>query len=588
MILSKELFFLIKSGFRINLEVIMAQIELKQNTIPELLNQSYHKYSNLNAISYVGENFLTYKDLKEKVEETAHLLLKNGIIKNDKVAILGENSPNWVISYLAINSIGAVCVPILTGFASSDIHHILRSSEVSAIFISEKYLSKISDSDLPDLFFYVSLKDFNVIHRKEKKTKYYDSLLKKLKKNKSENISDDQILEIADKPAPSDLAAIIYTSGTTGNSKGVMLSHNNIVSDVIYSIELFPIDSNDRFLSILPLAHTFEATGGMLCPLSVGVSIQYLKGLPTPQKLLDAMKIVKPTGVLTVPLVVDKIYRKKILPKVQADSVLKFAYKIPPLRKMIHKKAGKQVIASFGGNLRFFMFGGAALNRDVEIFLRDAEISYSTGYGMTETSPIMTINPFGKVKMGSCGKPISGIEMKIHNPDSKTGVGEIIVRGPITMQGYYKNKKATEEIFLEDGWLRTGDLGYFDSENYMFIKGRSKNVIVGPSGENIYPENIELLLTQNEFIQQAVVYENKESILALVYPDYDAIDKVIKASDETTARKTIDKILEKVRIDVNKQLPSFSKINKIIEHQEAFKLTPTNKVKRYLYIHSSE
>jgi len=562
-------------------------VTIPKYTIPELLLHSFDKYENLPSISYAGEQPILYKELHQKIIEISHLLLKNGIKKGDKVAILGDNSPNWVIAYMSIEFIGAVAVPILPGFTDSDTHHVLRSSDSVAIFVSQKHLSKIEDANISNLYVKITLEDFSFTEIQKLNKSNYDNFVKSLSSRIAKEPSALEIVNAYDKPDPEDLAAIIYTSGTTGNSKGVMLTHKNIVTDVINSLKKFPLTSDDRFLSILPLSHTFEATGGMLCPLTMGVSISYMRGLPTPQKLLAAMKEVKPTGVLTVPLVLDKIYRKKILPKIESSPVLKIIYKIPATRKLINKKAGKQLIDSFGGALRFFMFGGAALNYDVETFLRDADISYSTGYGMTETSPIMTINPFGNVKMGSCGQVIPGIEMKILNPDPKTGIGEIVVRGPIVMKGYYKNKEATDKVFIEDGWMKTGDIGYFDKHGYLFIKGRSKNVIVGPSGENIYPENIELLLSQNQFIQQAVVYEKEGLIHALVYPDYDAIDSAIsdKNLDNENKSELIKKsILEQARLEVNEKLPSFSKINKIYEHEEPFKMTPTNKIKRYLYI----
>jgi long-chain acyl-CoA synthetase len=351
-------------------------------------------------------------------------------------------------------------------------------------------------------------------------------------------------------------------------------------------LEKFPLTPDDRFLSILPLAHTYEANGGLLCPLATGVSIYYMQGLPTPKKLLDSMNIVHPTGVLTVPLIIDKVYRKKIIPQIESKKITKMLYKVSFFRKKMNKVAGKKVIESFGGKLRFFMFGGAALNEDVEIFLRDAQISYSTGYGMTETSPIMTINPFGKVKMGSAGQPIPNIKMRINNPDAKTNIGEIVVKGDIVMQGYYKNEEATKDVFLEDGWLRTGDLGFFDEDGYLFIKGRSKNVIIGPSGENIYPEIIEQQLMTNSYVAEVVVYEDNGRVMAKVYPDYDVIDEEIKQQkrNDSEVQKIIIDLLEGVRTECNEELPEFSKLSKIIEHPEPFEKTPTNKVKRYLYI----
>jgi long-chain acyl-CoA synthetase len=365
-----------------------------------------------------------------------------------------------------------------------------------------------------------------------------------------------------------------------------MLTHRSIATNVVNSIEKFPLSSKDRFLSILPLAHAFEATGGMLCPLSMGVNIHYIQGLPTPQKLLSSMETAKPTGVLTVPLVMDKIYRKKILPQLQSKKLVWALYHLAPFRKLLNHVAGKKVVQSFGGQLRFFMFGGAALNLDVEVFLRDARIQYSTGYGMTETSPILTINPFGKVRVGSCGQPIPGIEIKIHEPDSKTGIGEIIVRGPIVMQGYYKNPEATKDVMLEGGWLRTGDLGYFDKEGYLFIKGRSKNVIIGPSGENIYPEVIEGLLKNQPFIQETVVYQSEGRLVAKAYLDGEAINQTFKMEllDPKEAEAKKAEIMENARLEVNEHIPRYSQIVKMIEQVEPFELTPTNKVKRFLYI----
>jgi long-chain acyl-CoA synthetase len=347
-----------------------------------------------------------------------------------------------------------------------------------------------------------------------------------------------------------------------------------------------PLDTNDRFLSILPLSHTFEATGGMLCPLATGVSIYYMQGLPTPQKLLTSMESAKPTGVLTVPLVMDKIYRKRILPQIQNKKMLNTLYAMPVFRKKLNKVAGKKLIKSLGGQLRFFMFGGAALNEDVEVFLRDAGIQYSTGYGMTETSPIMTINPFGKVRVGSCGQPIPGIQIQINEPDPETGIGEIVVKGPMVMRGYYNNPKATAEVFLENGWLKTGDLGYFDREGYLFIKGRSKHVIVGPSGENIYPEIIEQKLQQNPFVQQAIVYTVEEKLTVKVYLDPDLLDQEMKkagvGSDQV--KGWLEELLETIRKTVNAELPTFSTIQRITRQSEPFEMTPTNKVKRYLYV----
>ncbi|MBN1543468.1 AMP-binding protein [candidate division KSB1 bacterium] len=555
-------------------------IELETNTITALLNRAFSKHHHQTAVGLVGEESLTYAQVEQKIRDLSALLLSRGIQPGDRVAILGDNCPNWIIAYLSLTTAGIVAVPILTGFPDMDTRHIIRNAECVAAFVAPKYASKFEGLEQSPLKAILDLDDFS-------NTKLENEYLNSRQRLPQASEQMDQPLP---QPAPEDLAVIIYTSGTTGHSKGVMLTHNNIVTDVVHSIEKFPIDHRDRFLSILPLSHTFEATGGMLCPLTAGSSIYYLKGLPTPQKLMSAMTEVKPTAVLSVPLVIDKIYRKKVLPQLQSKALLWRAYGISPLRKVLNRAAGKKLVKSFGGELRFFMFGGAALNMDVENFLREAGISYSTGYGMTETSPIMTINPFGKVRIGSCGQPIPGIEMKIHQPDPETGIGEIIVRGSITMKGYYKNPQASQSVFLPEGWLLTGDLGYFDAEGYLFIKGRSKNVIVGPSGENIYPEIIEQEILKSPYVQEVVVYKSHGKLIAKVYLDYDTIDQQhnYNALAEEEATNLLQSLLEQERQAVNNQLPNFSAINKWIEFPEPFEKTPTNKVKRYLYIPAEE
>lgn len=560
-------------------------VELEKLTIKCLLERTFEKYGSQPSIAFAGEAPIVYLQLKQQVQETAGALAARGIKKGDRVAIMGENCPNWVIAYLAITSMGAVAVPILTGFPETDTRHILRNSEVLGIFIEAKQRQKLEGLDDSTLRFVCDLEDFTYEDRQKHRPGLIEKTLALFKRGRARGVPEDTQLRFPE-VEPEDLAVIIYTSGTTGHSKGVMLSQQNIVFDVVHSIERFPIHADDRFLSTIPLAHTFEATGGCLCPIAIGASIHYMRGLPTPQKLLAAMEAVKPTAVLTVPLVIDKVFRKKILPQIQAKRLVNRLYALAFFRRQLHKVAGRKLIKSFGDKLRFFMFGGAPLNEDVEVFLRDAGISYSTGYGMTETAPIMTINPFGQVKVGSCGKAIPGIEMKIHEPDPQTGIGEILARGPIVMAGYYKNPDASREIFLPGGWLKTGDLGYFDPEGYLFIKGRSKNVILGPSGENIYPEAVEQRILQEPYFQEAVVYEENGKLLAKTYLDYDVLDREFERNklNDAEARKLTEDILEQARQRINTQLPAFSQLSRILEHPEPFEKTPTNKVKRYLYI----
>jgi len=560
-------------------------VEIEQLTIRALMERSFSLYESLPALGYVGDLPRSYSEIRNDVQKLATSLLDRGVKKGDKVAILGENSPNWAVAYLAVVYLGAVAVPILTGFTDSDTRHIIRNSGAVVIFVSQNQRAKIEELEKSVLHTIYSLEDFSTQDLKKDNLKALEKTIQSLMHKEGEEPSAEEILNQFPKPEPDDLAAIIYTSGTTGHSKGVMLTHKNIAANVVNSIEKFPIDHRDRFLSILPLAHTFECTGGMLCPLSVGVTIFYMRGLPTPQKLLSAMETVRPTAVLSVPLVIDKIYRKKVLPTMQGNKLVAALYGKAFFRKNLHKLAGRKLKKSLGGKLRFFMFGGAPLNEDVELFLQEAGIQYSTGYGMTETSPIITINPLGKAKTGSCGQAIPGIEIKIKVTNEETGEGEILVRGDSIMAGYYNNEEATKEVLLADGWLKTGNLGYLDSEGFLFIKGRSKNVILGPSGENIYPEIIEQEISQSPYIQEVIVYRSEGKLVAKAYLDSDVLDQELqsKGLDGAQTKEFIAELLEQIRKQVNERLPQFSRISKIIDHPDPFEKTPTNKVKRYLY-----
>jgi long-chain acyl-CoA synthetase len=542
-------------------------IDLDKLTVNRLMNQSFQKYAALPSIGTVGQSPMTYAELEAAVASRIKDLRARGIRKGDRVVILGDNCPNWVIAYLATTFEGIVAVPILPGFSEDNIRHIVLDSGAVAAFAAAKFIPRLEGVDPLRILW--SMEDFSIAWA-----------------DPARRIEPSGPGAPQTEPEPGDLAVIIYTSGTTGHSKGVMLTHDNLVFDTINALKKFPLTSNDVFLSILPLSHTFEATGGMLCPLTMGVSILYMQGLPTPQTLLRSMETARPTGVLTVPLVMDKIYRKRILPKLQAKAVTRRLYGIPFFRKLLNRIAGKKLVQSLGGRLRFFMFGGAALNEDVEVFLRDAGIQYSTGYGMTETSPIMTINPFGHVKVGSCGQPIPDIEMTIHDPDPRTGIGEIVVKGRIVMKGYYHNEAATNEAFLPDGWLRTGDLGVFDSEHYLFIKGRSKNIVVGANGENIYPEIIEARMLQRfPIVAQTVVYSINQRLFCKAYLDPETAEAELGLAAKTPdqAETAVKSAFEAIRTQMNAELPAFSSIHRMTWQREPFELTPTNKVKRFLY-----
>ena len=547
---------------------------LENFTLPALLNRSVELYSENKVLSKVGQEPMTYKDLYENVFAMIKVLKDNGIRKGDKVALLSENMPNWAVAYFSVTYFGAVIVPILPDFHPADVQHIIRHSEAKAVFVSNKHLQTIEDLEDSNMKFVIKLDDLSMV---DELTNH--SYMSKLK---HKIFSKDEL----PKPNEDDMAALLYTSGTTGHSKGVMLSHKNLTTNAMSAYKNVTITSEDTFLSILPLAHTLECTVGMIVPILHGADIVYIDKTPTPNVLIKAFSVVQPTMMLSVPLIIEKIYKNKVLPKFTGSAFMRFLYNIPFVRKKLNKIAGKKLIETFGGKLKFFGIGGAALSPFVETFLAEAEFPYIVGYGLTETSPLIAGGRMGyKIKIGSTGLPMVGVDVKIEDPNPSNGEGEIVVKSPSVMLGYYKDEEQTKEVMTEDGWFKTGDLGYLDEDGYLFISGRSKNVIIGPGGENIYPEQIEAIINQNEAVLDSLVMEKDGKLIARIHLDYELIDKMFKADNipESQVKEKIDKLLEDMRNDVNAQVASFSKITKFVEQIEPFVKTPTKKIKRYLY-----
>jgi long-chain acyl-CoA synthetase len=470
-------------------------------TFPAKFYETLHKSGGRSAYAFVGEDPKTYSQVSMDIQALMAFLEKNGISKGDKVAILSSNMPNWGIAYFAITFMGAVAVPILPDFSVTEVTNVLDHSEARAIFISSPLLNRIEDFKSDVLRTLIQIEDFSLISAGEIFSKFDPSATPQLKYEVKEE----------------DLASIIYTSGTTGRSKGVMLTHKNITFNAMKGRRIQWIDENDRFLSVLPLSHTYENTLGLILPMLGGSCVYYLRKPPTPAVLLPAMAEVKPTMMLTVPLIMEKIYFNKILPAFNEKLILKILYKIPFFRKLLNKAAGKKLYATFGGNLKFYGIGGAKLNRTVEKFLIEAKFPYAIGYGLTETAPLLAgANPRNSV-FESTGPAIEEIELKINNPDKKTGEGEIWAKGPNVMKGYYKEPEMTSEVLTPDGWFKTGDLGTMDKRNNIYIKGRLKNMIVGASGENIYPEEIESVINNFRFVVESLVVQQKGKLVAMVH-----------------------------------------------------------------------
>lgn len=559
-------------------------------TLKGLIDNSVERYADNACLSWVDGGGYSYREFGEQVGVLQAYLQEQSIFPGDRVAILGENMPNWGVAYFAITTMGAVAVPILPEFHPDAVHHILRHGECKALFVSEHLYSKVEEFSFESMKLMLLLDEFDLIPPDASK----DTLSKSLRAGVREFIKSPnrktQVLGCRQggvaKVMADDLACIIYTSGTTGNSKGVMLSHGNLMFDVEAAVEVFPVEPEDRFLSILPLSHTYECTLGFLIPLRCGSSINYLKKPPTAGVLLPAMAKLHPTVMLSVPLVIEKIYKMRIQPKFSANLLIRTLYRVPFIRKMLNRLAGKKLLETFGGKLRFFGIGGAAVSTETERFLKEAGFPYAIGYGLTETAPLVAGAKPSDTRLRATGPVFPGMEIRIDSPDPVSGEGEVQIKGGNVMQGYYKAPEATAEVFTDDGWFRTGDLGYIGDGGYLYIRGRLKNMILGPGGENIYPEEIEGVINEQDVVLESLVFEREGKILARIYLDYDKLDEIYgkKGLSETELRSIIESLLDEIKVTVNSRVSSFSRLNQIIEQREPFVKTPTMKIKRFLYV----
>jgi len=529
-------------------------------TFPSMFRDVVDRYENSSALSFVGGTPLTYREVQDRVDSLTGHLENLGIMPGDRVAILSANMPNWGIAYFAIGFMGAVVVPLLPDFLPKEIENILKHSGAKAIFVSSGLKEKLDDVNVDGFNHIISIESFSVIEP-EPGIEAYDSV----NRPKQEyNVNED------------DLAAIIYTSGTTGTSKGVMLTHKNICSNVVACKSLHPVNESDRFLSILPLSHTLENTVGFLLPMMYGACIYYIEKPPSPTILMSALSEVKPTIMLTVPMIIEKIYFQKIKPSLTGSKLMRTMMGIPFLRRTLHRAAGKKLYKSFGGELSFFGIGGAKLNIIVEQFLLEAGFPYAIGYGLTETAPLLAGAIPGKTRLGSTGLAAEGVELKINEPDPESGEGEIWARGPNVMQGYYNEPDLTAEVLTEDGWFKTGDLGTLDQDQNLFIKGRLKNMIVGSSGENIYPEEIEFVINNFRHVVESLVIEKKGKLVALVHINLEELSNYM---EEKTSE-----ILTEIKEYVNARVNKFSQIHSVVLQSSPFQKTATQKIKRFLYL----
>ncbi|MBW8323897.1 MAG: AMP-binding protein [Prolixibacteraceae bacterium] len=544
--------------------------QVYQLTLPALFGRAVGKFGSYNAMALVGEKPLTYTEVNRQINGLMRFLEDLGILPGDKVAILSANLPNWGIAYFATTFMGAVAVPLLPDFLPSEIENILNHSEAKALFISEKLNPKIKDIEVTSLKYLIKVEDFSLVSELDEGPVYDAGSVC----TKTYQVEED------------DLAAIIYTSGTTGNSKGVMLSHKNICFTAENAQCVRNVHEKDRFLSILPMSHTYENTLGFVMPLTKGTCVYYLGKQPTPSVLLPALLEVKPTMMFAVPLIIEKIYRNKILPAFTKKWPVRQLYKVPFIRKKLNRMAGKKLMQTFGDEINFFGIGGAKLDKKVEQFLIEAKFPYSIGYGLTETAPLLAGMKVFESRLQSTGPAITGVELKINNPDPKTGEGEIWARGANVMKGYYKEPEITSEVITPEGWFKTGDLGAFGKDNYLYIRGRLKNIIIGASGENIYPEEIESVINNYPDVLESLVVHQKGRLVALVHLNMEELQSKYSELIENgsqQAEQKLNEVLKELQHYINQNVNKFSQVQAVLVQPEPFEKTATQKIKRFLY-----
>lgn len=530
----------------------------------------------LDALTDYKGATLQYKDVARKIEKLHILLAESGIKPGDKVAVCGRNSSHWGVAFLAILTYGAVAVPILHEFKADNIHNIVNHSEARLLFVGDMVWEALNEAEMPLLEGIILMTDFTLLVCRSKQLEYAREHLNELFGKKfPRNFRREHVAYRRDEPE--ELAVINYTSGTTSFSKGVMLPYRSLWSNTQFAFEVLPLKPGDRVVSMLPMAHMYGLAFEFLYEFASGCHVFFLTRMPSPKIIFQAFSEVKPHIVIAVPLIIEKIIKKNVLPKLETLK-MKMLLKVPIINDKIKAAVREQMIKGFGGNFYEVIVGGAAFNQEVEKLLKSIDFPYTVGYGMTECGPIICYEDWKRFRMGSCGKAAPRMEVRIDSPDPQHIVGEILTRGDNVMLGYYKNEKATKQIFDADGWLHTGDLGIMDEEGNVTIKGRSKNLLLGPSGQNIYPEEIEEKLNNLPYVAESIVIQqNDNKLAALIYPDFD------EAYAQGMSNKDIEVAMEENRVTLNSELPAYSQISRIKIYPEEFEKTPKKSIKRFLY-----
>ena len=518
---------------------------------------------------------LQYKDVARKIAKFHIVLESAGIQPGDKIAVCGRNSAHWAVTFLATITYGAVIVPILHEFKADNIHNIVNHSEAKLLFVGDQAWENLNEDAMPLLEGIASLTDFSsLVSRNEKLTYAFEHRNAIYGQRYPKNFRPEHICYRKDRPE--ELAIINYTSGTTGYSKGVMLPYRSIWSNVAYCFEMLPVKPGDHIVSMLPMGHVFGMVYDFLYGFSAGAHIYFLTRMPSPKIISQSFSEIKPRVISCVPLIVEKIIKKDILPKVDSK-IGKLLLKVPIVNDKIKSLARQAAMEIFGGNFDEIIIGGAPFNAEVEAFLKKIGFPYTIAYGMTECGPIICSSSWDTLKLASCGKATTRMEVRIDSPDPKTHAGEIVCRGANMMLGYYKNPEATAQIIDVNGWLHTGDLGVMDEEGYVTVRGRSKNMLLTSSGQNIYPEEIESKLNNMPYVAESLIVLQHDKLVALIYPDFD------DAFAHGLQQNDIQKAMEVNRVELNQQLPNYCQISKIKIHFEEFEKTAKKSIKRFMY-----
>ncbi len=543
--------------------------------IVKLIEKSVKKNWTLDALTDYRGTTHQFKDVARKIEKLHILFETVGIEKGDKIAICGRNSSHWAVAFLATMTYGAVAVPILHEFKPDNVHNIINHSDSRLLFVGESNWEGMDENSIPGVLGVLLINDFSVLVSRTEKLTYAREHLNELFGRKFPSRFEPKDIHY-ESPDPESLALINYTSGSTGHSKGVMIPYRALSSNIEFAYGVVLLNPGDKIVSMLPMAHTYGMTFEFLYEFTVGVHIYLLTRIPSPKIVFQAFSEVKPNIIVAVPLIIEKIIKKNILPRM-ATFPINVLSRIPLVNDAVRNSVRDQMVRSFGGNFYEIIIGGAAFNPEVDKFLHTIRFPYTVGYGATECAPIICYEDWKSTKVGSCGKAVINMEVRINSSDPQHEAGEILCRGKNVMLGYYKNEELTRQTIDADGWLHTGDLGILDSEGRIYIKGRSKNMILGASGQNIYPEEIEDQLNSYPFVAESLVVDRAGALVALVYPDTDRVAAEGKTADD------VMEVMESNRVNINKTLPVYSQISRFVIQEEEFEKTPKKSIKRFLY-----